>query len=70
MTLPADSRMDAASSALALRTGRCSPPAFFTWTCPNAPNRTLVKERFMALHMMMERIRPDEPSSAPAITSM
>ena len=24
----------------------------------------------MALHMMMERIRPEEPSSAPAMTSM
>ena len=28
------------------------------WICPKAPNSTLVNERFMALHMMMERIRP------------
>ena len=26
-------------------------------------------ERFMALHMMIDRIRPDEPSSAPAMIS-
>jgi len=28
---------------------------------PNAPKSTLVKERFMARHMMMERMRPLEP---------
>jgi hypothetical protein len=29
----------------------------------------LVKERFMAFDMMMERMRPDDPSSAPAMMS-
>ncbi len=38
-------------------------------TCPNAPNITLVNERFMALHMITERMKPEEPSSAPATTS-
>ncbi len=38
-------------------------------TVPNAPNSTLVNDRFMARHMMIERIRPLEPSSAPAVTS-
>ena len=33
------------------------------------PNSTFVNERFMALHMMIERMRPEEPSSAPAIIS-
>ena len=36
---------------------------------PNAPNSTLVNERFMALHMMTERMKPEEPSSAPAMIS-
>src|ERR1039457_3435317 len=69
ITLDAASRMDAASSALAERTGRCSVFALAGWICPNAPNSTLVKERFIALHMMMERIRPLDPSSAPAMMS-
>src|ERR1039457_6638658 len=69
MTLPAASRMDAASSALALRYGRCCACAWEVWICPNAPNSTLVNDRFMALHMMIERISPDEPSSAPATTN-
>ncbi len=46
----------------------CSPIAFTFCTVPNAPNSTLVNERFIARHMMMERIRPLEPSSAPAVT--
>ena len=33
------------------------------------PNSTFVNERFIALHMMIERIRPEEPSSAPATIS-
>ena len=38
-----------------------------TW--PNAPNSTLVNERFIARHMMIDRIKPLEPSSAPAVIS-
>ena len=38
-----------------------------TW--PNAPNSTLVNERFIALHMMTDRMKPDDPSSAPAMMS-
>ena len=70
ITLRADSRIAAASSALrrAHRTllglARC---AACTW--PNAPNSTLVNERFIALHMMIDRMKPDEPSSAPAMIS-
>ena len=55
------------------RGSRSSPPgprpALAACTCPKAPKSTLVKERFMARHMMMERIRPEDPSSAPAVTS-
>src|SRR6266576_2472432 len=47
----------------------CSPSAFACCTVPNAPNRTLVNDRFIARHMMIERMRPLEPSSAPAVTS-
>ena len=36
---------------------------------PNAPKSTFEKERFMARHMMTERINPEEPSSAPATIS-
>ena len=64
----AASRIEAASSAVALRTVRASPLASAAaWNCPNAPKRTLVKERFIALHMMTERMNPDAPSSAPAM---
>ena len=52
---------------MALLTVFFSPAAAVAWTWPNAPKSTLVKLRFMALHMMIERIRPDEPSSAPAV---
>ena len=59
----------AASSAVALLAVRCSTAPLAAWTWPKAPNSTLVNERFMALHMMIERIRPDEPSRAPAAIS-
>ena len=36
---------------------------------PNAPKRTFKNERFMARHMMTARMKPDEPSSAPATMS-
>ena len=39
------------------------------WIVPNAPNSTLLNERFMARHMMTERMKPDDPSSAPATIS-
>ena len=57
------------SSGVADLAVRCSttPPVACTW--PNAPNSTLVNERFIARHMMIERIRPDDPSSAPAVMS-
>ena len=63
------SRICAASSAVALLTAFCSPAAAAAWTWPKAPNSTLVNERFIALHMMIDRIRPDDPSSAPAMIS-
>ena len=62
--------MAAASSAVALRTVRSSlAAAAEACTWPKAPNITLVNDRFMALHMITERMKPDEPSSAPATTS-
>ena len=38
-----------------------------TW--PKAPNSTLVNDRFIALHMITDRMKPEEPSKAPATTS-
>ncbi len=47
----------------------CSPTVVVFCTVPNAPNNTLVNDRFIARHMMIDRIKPLEPSSAPAVTS-
>src|ERR1051325_641028 len=66
-TLFAAERIAADSSAVALRTGLASCFPATVWSCPNPPNKTLVKERFIAFDMMTERIRPDDPSNAPAI---
>src|SRR5712691_1030262 len=45
----------AAPSAVSALYCFCSPPAFACCTWPKAPNRTLVNDRFIALHMMMNR---------------
>ena len=37
---------------------------------PNPPRITLMNERFIARHMMYERIAPDDPTSEPAMISM
>jgi len=70
ITERAESRICAASSALALCTVRssCAPPAL-VWTWPKAPNSTLVNDRFIARHMTTERMKPEEPSSEPAMIS-
>ena len=60
--------MNAASSAEPDFTGRCSvaPPAAAAPPSPPKPPRiTLKNERFIALHMMYDRIAPDEPTSEP-----
>src|SRR6476661_11238106 len=36
---------------------------------PKPPKSTLVMERFMALHIRMERMNPEKPSSVPAMIS-
>ena len=38
-------------------------------TCPNAPNSTLVNDRFMALHMITDRMKPEDAFRAPAMIS-
>ena len=63
-------RITAASSAVALLTGGASSPAAaLVCSCPNAPNRTLVNDRFIAFDMFTDRMKPDAPSSAPATIS-
>jgi hypothetical protein len=37
---------------------------------PKPPRMTLKNERFIALHMMYDRIAPDEPTSEPAMISI
>ena len=46
-----------------------SPPAGGSSTAPKAPKSTFRNERFIARHMMIARIRPEAPSSAPATIS-
>ena len=36
---------------------------------PNPPNMTDINDRFIALHIMYERIAPDEPTKAPVTIS-
>ena len=44
-----------------------SSSAGLSCTLPKAPNSTLVIERFIARHMRMERMKPDDPSSEPVM---
>ncbi len=62
-------RISAASSGAAERTSPSSEasPASAVWSFPNAPNRTLRNDRFMARHMITESRNPEEPSRAPAM---
>src|SRR4029079_11761351 len=51
-------------------TGFCSPPPAGPATSPPKPPRmTEMNERFIPLHMMYDRIAPDEPTSAPVMIS-
>ena len=34
-------------------------------SCPKPPSRTFISDRFIALHMIRVRIRPDAPTSDP-----
>src|SRR5450830_1752958 len=73
MTVSALLMMKAASSAEPDFTGRCScaPATPATGAAPPKPPRmTLKNERFMALHMMYDRIAPEEPTNDPAMISI
>src|SRR5438445_11690665 len=62
--------IEAASSAVAERTGLLdSCAAAPACACPNAPNKTLKNDRFIALHMITERMNPDDALIAPATIS-
>ena len=69
MTLSAFFMMKAASSAepalyafWIAEPAAAGPPA-----SPKPPAITLMKLRFIALHMMYDRMAPDEPTSAPVM---
>ncbi len=71
ITVSALSIRNAASSGEPDRTGRCSvAPAAAATSPPKPPRITLKNERFIALHMMYDRIAPLEPTSEPATISM
>src|SRR5574343_906231 len=73
ITLSAFAMMKEASSAEPDLTGRCSfaaPLPASAGAPPKPPRITLKKDRFMALHMMYDRIAPDEPTSEPAMSSI
>ena len=62
-----------ASSAEPDFTGRASlepAAAPASGALPKPPNSTLKKERFIALHMMYDRIAPLEPTREPAMISI
>ena len=42
-------------------------PAGSSCTLPNAPKSTLVIERFIARHIRMDRMKPEEPSNDPVM---
>src|SRR5713226_4751636 len=71
ITVSALDKRNAASSALPLLTGFFSPSAAASLVSPPKPPRiTLKNERFIALHMMYDRIAPEEPTSDPAMISI
>src|SRR3990167_264024 len=73
ITVSALLRRKAASSAEPDLTGRASwlPAAGPASVAPPKPPRmTLKNERFIALHMMYERIAPLEPTREPAMISI
>ena len=63
--------MKAASSALPALNGFCTPSPFAApappESAPKPPAITLMKLRFIALHMMYDRMAPDEPTNAPVM---
>src|SRR5580692_8417428 len=72
-TVSALPSMNDASSAEPDFTGRCSvdpPAAAAPASLPKPPRITLKNERFIARHMMYERIAPEEPTSEPAMISI
>src|ERR1035438_5816606 len=70
-TVSALDKRKAASSALPVLTGFFSPSAAASLVSPPKPPRiTLKNERFIALHMMYDRIAPDDPTSDPAMISI
>ena len=46
------------------------PAAGAPSAAPKPPRITLKNDRFIALHMMYDRIAPDEPTSEPAMISI
>src|ERR1700755_3264543 len=71
MTFSALLRRNATSSAEPDFTGRCSVVVATAPSAPpNPPRMTLKNERFIARHMMYDRMAPDEPTSEPAMISI
>ena len=73
MTLLAFERSAARLAASISVTSPCEPCALGAGVAPDSvpkpPKTTFQMERFMASHMMMLRIAPEEPTSAPVMMS-
>src|SRR5438445_13867391 len=71
ITLSALARRKAASSGEPERTVFCpASVAAAPSAAPKPPRITEMNERFIARHMMQDRIAPEEPTSEPAMMSM
>lgn len=68
MTFSAFANASAVSTAVVLVTS----PSIFACVCgvdAMPPKSTFVSERFMATHIMYERMEPETPMSAPTVVS-
>ena len=71
ITVSALPMMNAASSALPdLTVFVDASVAIAPSSAPKPPRMTLKNQRFIALHMMYDRIAPDDPTSEPAMISI
>ena len=71
ITLSAFPSRNATSSADPDLTAFCAEsPATVPSPAPKPPRTTLKNDRFIAWHMMYDRIAPDEPTSDPAMINI
>lgn len=65
-----DSELTRASARSSTDVVVTSPSGLYSWTAvgvPKPPNRTFVSDRFIATHIMYDRIEPETPISDPTV---